>query len=166
MSARSHDEPSRCRTGTTAIEAKPGRPAACRRVPAFGATLPLVNELAKDSCPHPLRSLLRDALLANGFRTGVLRDYTGASDFRTRSTVASLGSCAILKPSSRHMSSIGLFWCSTKPTSSAMPDCCAISISRAINRCPTPRPCQSLRTATANSALREPLQKPAAMIVI
>jgi hypothetical protein len=38
ISAAGHNEPSRCRTRTTALEAKPGRPAACRRVPAFGAT--------------------------------------------------------------------------------------------------------------------------------
>ena len=39
MSIMGHDEPSRCGTRTTALEAKPGRPTACRRVPAFGATL-------------------------------------------------------------------------------------------------------------------------------
>jgi thiosulfate dehydrogenase len=93
--------------------------------------------------------------VANGaFRTRVLRDYTGASDFRTRATVASFGSGAMLKQSFRHIFSIGLFSCSTSPTSSLMPDCRAASISRAISSCPTPRLCQSLRTATANSALR------------
>src|SRR6516164_8341367 len=85
--------------------------------------------------------------LATGFRTAVLRDYTEASDFRTRSTAASFGSGGMLKPSFRHIFSIGLFSRSTSPTSSLMPVCCAASISRAISSCPTPRPCQSLRTA-------------------
>lgn len=33
MSESGHDEPSRCRTRTTALEAKPGRPAASRQCP-------------------------------------------------------------------------------------------------------------------------------------
>src|ERR1700730_7112057 len=53
-----------------------------------------------------------------GFRTAVLRDYTGASDFRTRSTVASFGSGAMLKPSFRHIFGIGFFSCSTQPDQS------------------------------------------------
>jgi hypothetical protein len=65
------------------------------------------------SADGALRSLRRD-----GFRRAVLRDYTGASDFRTRSTAASFGSGAMLKPSFRHIFSIGLFSCSTSPTSS------------------------------------------------
>ena len=53
-----------------------------KRTAGIGATLPLVHEPAKDSCPHPLRSLLRDGRLQTGFPPAVLRDYTGASDFR------------------------------------------------------------------------------------
>ncbi|HYP37678.1 MAG TPA: hypothetical protein VEQ62_15185, partial [Stellaceae bacterium] len=42
------------------------------------------HEPAKDSCPHALRSLLRDDCWQTGFWSAVFRDYTGAS-FRTRS---------------------------------------------------------------------------------
>src|SRR6516162_8279822 len=49
-----HNEPSRCRTRTTALEAKPGRPVACRRVPAFGATSSLTLASTKDRLPPRL----------------------------------------------------------------------------------------------------------------
>jgi hypothetical protein len=72
--------------------------------------------------------------------------------FLTSRMAGSLGCGAIVKLSSRHIRSIGSFSRKTSPTSSPMPRCRAMSMRRLISRYPTPRPCQSLRTAIAYSA--------------
>src|SRR6516162_5537462 len=74
------------------------------------------------------------------------------SGFLTSITFASRGSGATVKPSSRHICSIGSFSRKTSPASSPMPRCPAMSIRRFISKYPSPRPFQSLRTAMAYSA--------------
>src|SRR5579872_3847186 len=102
-------------------------------------------------CHTPAR--LRDVLLSDRHDLLAHCDQAAlAICLRTIVSAASLGSAASVKPSSRNMSSIGLFSCKTSPNSSPMPASNATSSSRVISRCPTPRPFQSLRTATAYSA--------------
>jgi len=52
--------------------------------------------------------LIASSRSQTGCRTACSRVYTETSDFRTRSTVASFGSGTMVKPSSRHISSMGL----------------------------------------------------------